>query len=291
MTDARTLAFKFAGPVVGRVLPAAYPAAELAGAAAWWLRPRMRRAVIRNMRFAGVPASQARTASRRAVMCAASYWVDAASMPYRDMTSFEAAHLRMLGAEHLSTFAEPGPVIIASAHTGNAELAIQALLARQRPFVALVEPLEPPEFMATMLRNRTSAGARFVAPDREGLRTCIRALRDGGVVGLMADRDYTGNGVCVELFGHKVRLPRGPWELARRHAARVIPMFSLRRRADRFVVRAFEPFAVESTNDAERDICAAASRWARAFEATLRPDPAQWVLLGDYLREHACAER
>lgn len=289
VNDLRTLAMRYAGPVAGRARPLAYPLAELAGVAAWQLRPALRRAVIRNMRFAGVPASGARAASRSVVRRAGCYWVDAASMPYRDMSTFEARHIRLSGAEYLATFQEPGPVIIASAHTGNAELAIQALLARQRPFVALVEPLEPPEFMEEMLRNRTSAGATFVAANRDGLRTCIQALREDGVVGLMADRDFTGNGVCVELFGRKVRLPRGPWELARRHGARVIPMFCLRRRHDQFTVRAFEPFAVQCTNDAENDLQHAAARWARAFETTLAPDPAQWLLLGDYLREHACA--
>lgn len=291
MTDIRTLALRLAGPIAGRALPLAYPLAEAAGLVAWQLRPGMRRAVIRNMRFAGQPPSRARDASRKAVRRAACYWVDAASMPYRDMTRFEEKHLRIWGSEHLAVFREPGPVIIASAHTGNAELAIQALLARQRPFVALVEPLEPPELMETMLRNRTSAGARFVAADRKGLRVCVQALRDGGVVGLMADRDFAGSGICVELFGREVRLPRGPWELARRHRARVIPMFSLRRHHDRFTVRAFEPFSVECTGDAEGDIRRAAARWVEAFEATLAPDPAQWVLLHDYLREHACAAR
>jgi len=289
VTDVRTIAMRFTGPIAGRARHLAYPLAEAAGLAAWQLRPAMRSAVIRNMRFAGVPPAEARAASRRVVRRAACYWVDAASMPYRDMTTFEARHLRLSGAEHLATFKEQGPIIIASAHTGNAELAIQALLARQRPFVALVEPLEPPEFMEAMLRNRTFAGARFVAADREGVRTCIQALRGGGVVGLMADRDFAGTGICVELFGREVRLPRGPWELARRHGARVIPIFCLRRRHDRFTVRAFEPFAVERTADAEGDIRRAASRWVEAFEATLRPDPAQWVLLGDYLREQACA--
>lgn len=290
MRDARSVAFDLAGPVAGRLSLVAYPVAEFGGSAAWRLRPGLRRAVMRNLHFAGVPRAELRDASRRAIVRAASYWVDAMSMPYRDMTTFEASNLQIEGAEHLAAFAEPGPIIIASAHTGNAELAIQALLARQRPFVALVEPLEPPEFMARMLRNRSSAGATFVPADREGLRVCIRALRDGGVAGLMADRDFAGTGICVELFGRCVRLPLGPWELARRHHARVIPMFSLRRRRDQFTVHAFEPFDVSRTSDAETDIREAASHWVRCFEAVLAPDPAQWVLLYDYLREHACAE-
>src|SRR5690606_17726568 len=136
----------------------------------------------------------------------ARYFVDLASLPRRDMARFEAEHLEVFHAERLKALDEPGPVVIVSSHTGNAELAIQAIAARGRPFVALVEAQEPPEWSAYMLELRTANGARFVEASNGGLKASVRALREGEVLGLMADRDIQGTGVCAEVFGRKVML-------------------------------------------------------------------------------------
>lgn len=283
------LVMKYGGPIAGRATPIAYPLAELVATVTWTLRPALRRSLANNMRLAGAPPSRANALGRRAFKRALSYWVDAASLPYRDMRRFEQDNLHIINPEHLDVLKQPGPLVIASGHCGNAELAIHARLSRERPFVALVEPLDPPEFLETMLQRRNASGAKFVPANREGLRTCIRALHDGGVVGLMADVDIAGTGICTLLFGRCVRLPRGPWDLARRSGGQIVPMFCLRRRRDHFVVRAYEPYTVAHTADSDADLREAAQRWARSFEDVLRRDPSQWVLLHDYAGRHACA--
>ena len=71
--------------------------------------------------------------------------------------------------------------------------------------------------MATHVqRLRAKAGGSFHEADFQGLKALIAALRRGELVGVMGDRDIQGTGVRVEMAGRHVKLPRGPWELARR---------------------------------------------------------------------------
>ena len=50
----------------------------------------------------------------------------------------------------------------------------------------------------------------------------LRRLSDGGVIGLLCDRDIQGNGIEVEFFGERVRLPAGPATLALRTGATLV---------------------------------------------------------------------
>jgi KDO2-lipid IV(A) lauroyltransferase len=216
--------------------------------------------------------------------------VDLCTLPYRDIATFDATNLDIVGAEKLEALKAAGPVVALSAHTGNAELAIQALTVRGRPFAALVEPQHPRSWARYLLRLRSSAGGRFYEANFRGIRACIETLQAGGLVGFMADRDLQGNGLCVPLAGNCVRLPRGPWEIARRTDALVYPMFANRVRHDRFRVYVEDPFRVERTENEEADIAGAIRRFARLLEMHLRRDPSQWAVTEDFWEAHACGQ-
>jgi phosphatidylinositol dimannoside acyltransferase len=267
----------------------------MAVAAAWFgwqLRLGSRRTMLRNMlAVCDGDKRYARREGRGAYHNIARYWVDLLTLPYRNMATFERDHLTIVDpGGGLRILGEPGPVIAVSAHTGNGELAVQALTYRGRPFVALVEELQPPELMEYMLRLRSSAGGRFVTADFGGVRDCLETLRDGGMVALMGDRDIQGTGLCVDFCGRHIKLPRGPWELARRTNALIMPIFSARGWRDDFTVYVDEPFRVARSKDAEADIRAAVIRWAGLLEAHLKRQPGQWIVLEDFWKRHACAE-
>ncbi len=276
-------------PLIARFPGVSYRLASVAGWIVWRTRRGLRVRVTRNLLpLCDGDRLRARKAGQRSVQNVARYFVDLASLPRRDMTQFEEGHLEVFHGERLKALDEPGPIIIVSGHTGNAELAIQAIGHRGRPFMALVEAQEPPEWSAYMLGLRTANGARFEEANLDGLRSAIRALRGGEVLGLMADRDIQGTGVCTTLLGREVRLPRGPWELARRHNARVLPIFSSRKRRDRFRVYVGEPFEVAANGEGEVAIAAAAAHFVGLFERHLRRDPGQWLVLEDFWRNHRC---
>jgi KDO2-lipid IV(A) lauroyltransferase len=139
-----------------------------------------------------------------------------------------------------------------------------------------------------VLKIRSAAGGSFHEANFAGLRECVKTLRQGGVVGFMGDRDIQGNGLCTRLAERCVRLPRGPWQMARAESALVMPVFTSRIGADRFRVFVEEPFRVRHSEDEETDIRMAIERYARLLEEHLRRDPAQWAFTEDYWRTHGC---
>lgn len=289
MSRLQLWALQAAGPVAGRFPRFVYPVARVAGRATSYVRPRTYNKVKANLRLAGAPEKTVAADARRVFERVACYWVDAMSMPYRNLARLERDHLRIVDAQFLQPLLEPGPVLIASAHTGNAEFALHAVSNRGRAYTAMVLPLDPPELTDHMLNLRNRGAATYVLADQAGTLACFRTLKEGGVVGMHADVDFQGNGICVEVFGQHLRLPRGPWQLARRTGATVLPIFSLRRKDDHFDVRCFPAFNVARSDDEERDIRLAASQWARAFEQVVGSYPAQWFVLRDVGKEQRCA--
>ena len=85
--------------------------------------------------------------------------------------------------------------------------------------VAPMETIDDPALQAFFVRTRGAAGVRIVGL-REARRELLTALRDGTAVGLVGDRDLTGGGVLMPLFGAPAKLPLGPAMLAVESGAR-----------------------------------------------------------------------
>lgn len=278
-------------PLAGRFPWFFYRLASLGGLVAWALKPRMRRRVIRNL----LPLydgnrRMARRGSVNVFRNVARYYVDIATLPRREMANYERDHMQIVHAERLELLNEPGPMIVLSAHTGNPELAVQALTFRGRDFMALVEVLRPPALGSYFLRLRSSAGGTFHEADLGGVRASLATLKQGGLVALIGDRDLQDTGACVEMFGRGVKLPRGPFELARRTNARILPVFCLRNGIDDMIVWVEEPMCVANSEDRDRDVQDATERWAVILERHLRREPDQWTVTEDFWKVHACAK-
>jgi KDO2-lipid IV(A) lauroyltransferase len=287
--SAKLIMMRILRPGAARFPHLFYRLALVTGWVAWRVRPAMRRRVTRNLLpLCDGDIERARREGQRVFQYVAQYYVDLATVPRRRMARFEEEHLTILHGENLAALEQPGPVVAVSAHTGNAELAVQALMYRGRGFVALVEALSPPSISEYVLRMRSAAGGRFYETDFGGVRACVEALKHGQVLGLMGDRDIQRTGVCVTMFGRQVRVPRGPWELARRTNALVLPVFCRRIHNDNFEVQVGEPFRVGTEDVPEADIRKAAEHYASLLEVHLRRDPGQWAVLEDFWHEHRC---
>jgi len=291
MKMVRLRLMQLAAPLAGRYPGPFYRIAVVAGWLAWRTRPGLRRRVTRNLLpLCDGDLGRANREGVRVCQYVAQYYVDLATLPRRDLARFERENLEFVNPEHIAQLGAAGPIVAVSAHTGNAELAIQAINSHGRRFVAIVEAQRPPEWSRYLLKLRSAKGGTFYQSDFRGVRAGIEALKNGDVLGLMGDRDIQGTGICVEVCGRHARVPRGPWELARRTNALVMPVFATRRRNDTFRVSLHPPFRVAVTADAEQDIRLAATNWARLLEAHLRRDPGQWVVLEDFWKVHACKD-
>jgi len=126
-------------------------------------------------------------------------------------------------------------------------------------------------------RDREVAVEAGVGRAHRPRHAVVRALRDGKVLGLLADRAVTGVGERVPFFGGEALIPSAHIALGLRTGAPVIPAFSLR--LGNTLVASFEPpLELRSTGDREADVRSGVAQWARVLETYVRRYPEQWTV-------------
>jgi len=136
--------------------------------------------------------------------------------------AYVAARLEKLTPEVLADASgEPRGIVLLSAHLGPIELPayVGARMGRGRP-VGVMETVSDPELQRWFARSRSSVGVELVGLG-DARRELRRAIEEGGTALIVADRDITGGGTDVPLFGHPAPLPSGPALLAIETNARV----------------------------------------------------------------------
>jgi phosphatidylinositol dimannoside acyltransferase len=104
--------------------------------------------------------------------------------------------------------------IFISGHLGPIELpGLYLAYHSGRRITAPMETLGDPALQRWFERTRSAFGVRIIGL-REARRELMSELRNGESVGLVADRDISGGGMDVTLFGSPAPLPVGPAFLA-----------------------------------------------------------------------------
>ena len=185
------------------------------------------------------------------------------------------ATIEKRGWEHFTTAHALGKgVIVASAHLGPISIVGQVLVAHGYATVLPVET-EHSEVQRAVNRARSAIGLQLVRADTP--LAVVRALRDGKVFGVLADRAVTGVGERVPFFGGEVLIPSAHIALGLRTGVPVIPAFSLR--IGQALVASFEPpLELRSTGDREADVRAGVAQWAKVLETYVRRYPEQWTV-------------
>ena len=207
----------------------------IAETAAWLALPFLerRRIRIRNNLQRIRPDDSARQLNRataEAIAETARYYVDLAILPSIAPKVVLDQHLRVEGLEYLLDAHRSGRgVVLTTAHISNPEVAVKALAALDIPAVALVERLDDPRHLEAVNAARAAVGIEFLTATQTGVASALRALRAGGVVCILWDRDRQGGGSCVPFFGRQARFPAGAIDLAIRADAVVLPLYAVRR--------------------------------------------------------------
>jgi KDO2-lipid IV(A) lauroyltransferase len=155
----------------------------------------------------------------RAFASYARYWMEAFRMPGVGPAELEAGMVYD-GIDNLERALAGGKgTILAIPHLGGWEWGGAWMAASGYPMTVVVEALEPPELFEWFARLRGSMGMTVVPLGPDVTRVVLQTLRDGGIVGLLSDRDIVGNGVEVSFFGEQTTLPAGAATLALRSGA------------------------------------------------------------------------
>jgi KDO2-lipid IV(A) lauroyltransferase len=245
---------------------------------------RLRRNVWDNMRHVmgpNTPKKKLRRATRQVFDNWAKSYADLIHLPYLNLNSFLGRKLIYHGFEEnlLPAITNGKGVIISSGHFGSVELAIQGLMAKGVKATVLTEPLQPPTLSHLLDGLRASKGHAFLPVSIGSIKTILRSLKAGGMVGLMCDRDIEGRSIRVPFCGTPTSVPVGVVELAMRTGAPLVPIFVHRKNGDACEAFVEPPLELVNNGDPQADLKTNVRRLLERFEAHLRRDPGQWTVL------------
>jgi KDO2-lipid IV(A) lauroyltransferase len=208
------------------------------------------------------------------------YWAEGAKLPgIKPEHVFERFRIGE-GLEYLYDAKSKGlGTIIALPHIGSWEWGGSYLNSLGLGMTAVAEDLEPPELFVWFKTKRESIGIRIEPLDEHAGTVLLQTLKDGGVIGLLCDRDIQGNGIEVEFFGESVRLPAGPATLALRTGATLVAAacYSGPGR-DHFAVIT-PPITADRRGRLREDVTRVTQSLAYELEGLIRRAPEQWHVL------------
>ena len=267
----------------------------VAGFGAWiaWVKhgKGVRRLEDNYHRVTGLEGRELRRLSRLGMASAARYYSEVLELP-RMTGDVIDARMRTVGiARSLESMKRDGRICVVLGHSGNWDL-VGAWTCRNLGTVRTVaEVLKPHEVFDEFVKVREKVGMTVLGLEGSGtFRELISiGLRDGGVIALLADRDLSGSGVEVEMWGRKVRVAPGPaayalatkTELSVLHVRyeRIHGARRWRARSRWGIVMEFgEPVAIPAGTKTEQ-IAAMSQEWATFLADRIRTYPEDWHML------------
>lgn len=262
-----------------RILPAipaplVGPIAQVVGRVAYLAAPRARRAVRANLAVICSGRADRESLVRAVFVEQARNYLDVFRIPRTDPREL-LTRIRTSGWEHFERAARQGNgVVCASAHLGPIGLVGQMILAKG---YRLAMPLETErgDMQRAINRARRALGLEFIPIESAlGLR---RVLREGKVLGVLADRAVTGVGERVPFFGREALLPSAHVAFAMRSGAALVPAFA-GHEGDVLTASFEPPLDIPRTGDREADLREGVRRWADVLERYVRRAPEQWAV-------------
>ena len=271
------------GALMSRLLPAhvAEGLAAPIGLGASFANAERRAMVARHQRR--VNPAWGRTRVRQAVQEAfdsySRYWIESLRLPSLPARTVERG-IDVVGYSHVTAALEQGNgVILALPHLGGWEWGGRWLTDYGHRVTVVVERLDPPELFDWFARLRRDLGMNVVPLGPQAAGAVLGALRDNQIVCLLSDRDISGGGIDVELFGERTTLPAGPATLALRTGAPLLPVgvyFTRRVNGHLGLVR--PPVPAERHGKLRDDVARVTQLLAAELEHLIRRAPEQWHL-------------
>ena len=247
------------------------PISEVVGTLAYLGAARQRAAVRANL--ATIAPGRA-LSTRRVFVNQVRQYLEVFQIPRFDRARFDEI-VRVEGWDHFLCANRVGKgVIFGSAHLGPVALVGQFLMTRGFTLTLPAEKTDS-EFLHAVNRARQAQGLVLVPIDSAiGIH---RIIRDGGALGILADRAVTGIGETVEFFGRPALLPSAHVALALRTGAALVPAFTWREKGF-LCARIEEPLELVSTGDRAADVRAGVRRFAQVLERYIKEHPEQWTV-------------
>jgi KDO2-lipid IV(A) lauroyltransferase len=246
----------------------------------FFIRAPLRRAAEFNLRlaFPELPKPARRDILRRMVRNLGWLAAEFARLPRYNRSNIEKIMI-LDGLENFEAAERRGKgVLFLTGHMGAWELEPYAHAVYSHPIYFLVRPIDNPRVDALVNRHRCASGNQPIKKN-ESARVILRILREGGVIGVLADQNTVpAEAVFVDFFGIPAATTTGIARLARRTEAAVVPTFNYwDPRIRKYVLRYDPAIELPCTEDEESDIRNFSARFNQVIEDYVRRFPDQWL--------------
>ena len=248
----------------------------------WRFVPQKRKALAREqiMRCLGVDADEANRIARKSGLRFGPMLMEVLRFPV--MKAHMADYVTIVGAvdDVRSAIAAGKGAIFATSHSGNWELMGGAFACAGFPLVGVAKQQKSSGMDRFINEYRALIGMHITY--RSGVREMFRMMKEGWVVGLLADQDTNKHdGIVLDFFGKPTNCVPGPAAMARSAGLGVIPGFITRKEDGTHKIILYAPVEVPRTKDKRADIRTAEQAVNRVLEQHIREHPEEWFWLHD----------
>lgn len=252
---------------------------DLLGVLIWPFVPRRRKQMAQAniSRSLGVDRPQAEKIAKGSAVRFGRLFLEMLCLPELTLATLPKLVSRIEGMDHLRKAQEAGRgAIVVTAHSGNWELIGPALSLHGFPMVGVAQK-QHSNSDRFINECRTSTGMQIIY--KTDVRSILRMLISGNIVGLLIDQDAHQDGAFVDFFGRPASTPKGAAVMARMQDVPIVPLFIYGEADGRHVLAIQEPIRMEKTGDREKDVWEMTQRLTRIVETHIRKYPQQWFWL------------
>ena len=247
-----------------------------------WARPRYLRAVQGNLaRILHRPAQdpEVRRTAWRMMFQHAYHWIDFFRYSQWPPGRLDDAIAGVEGGEYFQAARASGRgTLLLTGHMGNPEVGAIAMGTHFEPVHVLYwrDRFATAEEFRSRLRLRGNVHGIPVDASPYSVIPALEVLRSGGIVAAHGDRDFNDQGWPAVFFGSPANFPPGPFLLAARAGALIVPTFFLLGADRRFRVVFEPPIEVPEDGGLQERARQAMERWVGILEERVRQFPDQW---------------
>lgn len=235
------------------------------------------RAVAQMMPALNVSEAEARKLVKKSFINLARNVLDILYMPNlneKNLSEYiEIEHLERMREALL----EGHGVVVLTGHIGTWEWLSAAFTLNGLPVTAIAKLQPNAEYSRVLDDLRATIHVEIFNRGTNELRAAGRALKDGKILGFLADQDAGPGGAFINFLGKTASTPMGPAVFSRRFNAPVLPAFILRKEDGRHLVKIGEVMHFEDTGDTDADLLRFTEKMTKILEEVIRENPTQWL--------------
>jgi Kdo2-lipid IVA lauroyltransferase/acyltransferase len=167
-------------------------------------------------------------------------------------------------------------LIFLTAHFGTWEISHAALPYKNLFYKGIAREQKPYLLNSLLNTYRQSHGCKIIMKG-PAVRDALRALKTGGIVGMLVDQDAGKNGIFTDLFNRPASWHRGVMEMAVKLNAAVVPGFAIRENGPYVKFKIFKPLILDRQLSPEQAAREGLAQYARILEGIVKEYPHQWL--------------